>query len=77
MRRIAPGKEIIISETSSTEAGGSKAEWNAHLVYYLAGQPDVTGLVWFHYNKEAEWRIDSTTSSATALATELAKRPCR
>ena len=76
LRRVAPGKPIIIAETASAEAGGSKAEWNAHLVYYLASQPDVTGLVWFHYNKEADWRINSTTSSAATLASELAKRPC-
>ncbi|MEX5258001.1 glycoside hydrolase family 26 protein [Kocuria arenosa] len=76
MRRIAPGKPIVIAETSSAEAGGSKAKWNADLVYYLAAQPDVTGLVWFHFNKEADWRINSTTTSASGLATELAKRPC-
>jgi hypothetical protein len=76
LRRIAPGKKIIVGETASAEAGGSKAEWNAHLVYYLASQPDVTGFVWFHYNKETDWRINSTTTSARALANELAKRPC-
>ncbi|MGX5359783.1 glycoside hydrolase family 26 protein [Kocuria sp. KH4] len=76
MRRIAPGKEIIVAETASAEAGGSKAKWNADLVYYLAREPGVTGLVWFHYNKETDWRINSTTTSATALANELAKRPC-
>ncbi|MEF3121333.1 glycoside hydrolase family 26 protein [Kocuria flava] len=76
LRRIAPGKEIVVAETASAEAGGSKAEWNAHLVYYLAQQPDVTGLVWFHMNKETDWRINSSSSSAQALAAELAKRPC-
>lgn len=76
MRRLAPGKEIIVAETASAEAGGSKAEWNAHLVYYLADQPDVTGLVWFHYDKEVDWRISSSESSAAALAHQLAERPC-
>ncbi|MEX5271286.1 glycoside hydrolase family 26 protein [Kocuria sabuli] len=76
MRRLAPGKEIVVAETASAESGGSKAEWNAHLVYYLAAQPDVTGLVWFHHDKETDWRINSSASSASALANELAKRPC-
>lgn len=76
MRRIAAGKDIIIAETSSTEAGGCKADWNADAVSYLADQSDVTALVWFHYAKESDWRIDSTSASAAALAKALAKRPC-
>lgn len=74
LRGLAPGKPIIISETASAEAGGSKANWNTALVSYLAAQPDVTGLVWFHHNKEVDWRINSSTSSANALAAALAAR---
>ena len=75
LRSLAPGKQILIAETSSAEQGGSKAAWNAELVYYLASQPDITALVWFHFNKEADWRIDSSTPSATSLASALAARP--
>ncbi|WP_308113619.1 glycosyl hydrolase [Arthrobacter sp. ISL-30] len=74
LRSLAPGKQIIISETASAEAGGSKANWNTSLVSYLAAQPDVTGFVWFHHNKEVDWRINSSTASANALATALAAR---
>lgn len=74
LRALAPGKPIIISETASAEAGGSKADWNTALVSYLATQPDVTGFVWFHHNKEVDWRINSSTASANALATALAAR---
>lgn len=74
LRKLAPGKQIIIAETASAEAGGSKAAWNAALVSYLAAQSDVTGVVWFHHDKEADWRIDSSSSSATALATALSAR---
>ncbi|WP_201298354.1 hypothetical protein [Arthrobacter sp. 9AX] len=35
---------------------------------------DVTGFVWFHHNKEVDWRINSTTTSADTLATALAAR---
>lgn len=75
LRSIAPGKPILIAETASAEAGGSKADWNTALVSYLAGQSDIMGFVWFHYNKELDWRINSTTSSANALAAALAARP--
>nr|WP_240484408.1 glycosyl hydrolase [Pseudarthrobacter sulfonivorans] len=74
LRSLAPGKPIIISETGSAEAGGSKADWNTALVSYLAAQSDVTAFVWFHHNKEVDWRINSSTSSANALATALAAR---
>jgi hypothetical protein len=74
LRGLAPGKQILIAETSSAEQGGSKADWNTRLVAYLAAQPDVTGLVWFHLNKETDWRIDSSASSSGALAAALAAR---
>ena len=74
LRSLAPGKPIIISETASAEAGGSKANWNTALVSYLAAQSDVTGFVWFHHNKEVDWRINSSTTSTNALRTALAAR---
>jgi beta-mannanase len=75
MRRLAPGKQVLIAETSSAEQGGSKADWNTSLISYLAAQADVTAVVWFNFNKETDWRINSSTSSATALAAALAARP--
>lgn len=74
LRALAPGKQILIAETSSAEQGGSKSDWNAQLVSYLAGQPDITALVWFHFNKETDWRINSSTSSSSAFAAALAAR---
>ncbi|MDQ0754257.1 glycoside hydrolase family 26 protein [Arthrobacter sp. B3I4] len=75
LRRLAPGKQVLIGETSSAEQSGSKADWNGALISYLAAQPDVTAVVWFNFNKETDWRINSSTSSAAALATALAARP--
>ncbi|OUM43198.1 beta-mannanase [Arthrobacter agilis] len=74
LRQLAPGKPIVIAETSSSELGGSKAQWISNLVGYLSAQPDVVALVWFHINKEADWRINSTTSSADAFRSALATR---
>jgi beta-mannanase len=74
LRTLAPGKQILIAETATTETGGSKAEWNTALVAYLARQTDVTGVVWFHFLKESDWRINSSSTSASALARALAAR---
>ncbi|WP_104169202.1 glycoside hydrolase family 26 protein [Cryobacterium sp. M23] len=74
LRALAPGKQIIIAETSSAEADGSKSKWNTALVAYLAKQPDVTGFVWFHFLKETDWRINSSTTSTSSLAKALAAR---
>lgn len=74
LRSLAPGRPILIAETSSSEAGGSKADWNTDLVSYLAAQPDVMGLVWFHMQKEADWRINSSDASAAAFNSALAAR---
>jgi hypothetical protein len=74
MRAIAPGKQIMIAETASTEIGGSKATWNRELVSYLQAQKDVSAFIWFDFNKEADWRIASSSSSADALKAALALR---
>lgn len=75
LRALAPGKPVLIGETSSAEQGGSKAEWTTSLISYLAAQADVTAVTWFHFNKEADWRINSSNASAQALAQALAARP--
>jgi hypothetical protein len=74
LRTIAPGLPILIAETASSKAGGSKAPWNTDLVSYLAAQPDVTGFVWFHMQKEADWRINSSDASAATFKSALAAR---
>ena len=74
LRSLAPGKPIIIAETASAEAGGSKAAWDTSLVSYLAAQSDITAFVWFHHNKEVDWRINSSTTSTSALTAALAAR---
>lgn len=74
LRALAPGRPILIAETASSEAGGSKATWNTDLVSYLSAQPDVMGFVWFHIQKEADWRINSSDASAAAFKSALAAR---
>jgi hypothetical protein len=43
-------------------------------VSYLAAQPDVMGFVWFHMQKETDWRINSSTASAAAFKNALQTR---
>ncbi|MBF4621861.1 glycoside hydrolase family 26 protein [Clavibacter sp. VKM Ac-2542] len=74
LRAVAPGKPLIIGEVASSETGGSKAAWDKDLVAYLQAQPDVLGFVWFDFQKEADWRIDSSAASAAALRDALALR---
>ena len=74
LRTLAPGVPILIAETASSEAGGDKAAWNSGLVSYLAAQPDVMGFVWFHLQKETDWRINSSAASATAFKNALQAR---
>jgi hypothetical protein len=74
LRTLAPGVPILIAETASAEAGGSKAQWETDLISYLVAQPDVVGFVWFHLQKETDWRINSSDSSAAAFKAALASR---
>jgi beta-mannanase len=62
------GKPVLIAETSSTEEGGDKGAWIDGIVPALASEfPAVRGLVWFHVNKETDWRIDSSPGSLAAF----------
>jgi len=70
---LGRSKPVVVTETASSELGGSKAAWNEQLVPYLQSQ-GVTAFVWFHHDKETDWRIDSSSASATALAQALAAR---
>jgi hypothetical protein len=67
IRRISGGKPLMIAETASAEAGGNKAGWITRgLGETLRRQfPAVKAVVWFHENKETDWRVNS---SAAALA---------
>ena len=73
-RRLAPGKPVLIAETSSAELGGDKAAWIRDAIAYLAAQPDVQAFVWFDFDKETDWRIASSPGSAQAFAAALLER---
>ncbi|MGN6688921.1 MAG: glycoside hydrolase family 26 protein [Actinomycetales bacterium] len=68
---LAPAKPVWIAETASSEAGGSKAAWVSDFFGWLAAHPQITTFVWFDMEKEADWRIDSSSTSAAAFASGL------
>jgi hypothetical protein len=74
LRQLAPGKPVVIAETASSEIGGSKSRWITDLFAYVSAQPDVVAVIWFHINKESDWRINSTAQSADAFRAALAAR---
>lgn len=74
LRNINADKPILIGEVACAERGGSKADWIADFVDYVAGQPEVDGFVWFEHDKETDWRIVSSPAAAAAMADALKSR---
>jgi Glycosyl hydrolase family 26 len=60
-------KPLIISEVASAEQGGDKAAWIDQFGHFLSANPQIEGFVWFDYNKEADWRVDSSPASRDAF----------
>lgn len=72
VRRVAPGKRVLVTETASTEKGGDKARWVTDLFTWAAAQGDVGGVVWFDENKETDWRVASSPASLAAFRAAVA-----
>jgi hypothetical protein len=67
---IAPNKPLLIGEMSSTEFGGSKANWiQDALAKIPASYPKIGGLLWFDtYIEGMDWPIESSTTATSAFA---------
>ena len=72
--RAITSREIMLSEVASVEAGGSKATWVNDFFNALDNNPDIFGFVWFNWNKEADWRIESSEAARRAFASGVAPR---
>ncbi|GAA1229986.1 hypothetical protein GCM10009665_20540 [Kitasatospora nipponensis] len=59
-------KPFLIAETAS-EPGARKQADIANLAAGVMQHPDCLGFIWFDYNKEVDWRIDSDPQSAAAF----------
>jgi hypothetical protein len=62
-------KPVILSEMGSGEAGGNKAAWIRE--GFLKAIPDefprVAAVVWFDYDKEEDWRVNSSPEALAAF----------
>jgi hypothetical protein len=62
----AKNKPILLGETSTQDV--EKANWINQIVPAMQTQfPMLRALVWFHVNKEEDWRYDSTADSFAAF----------
>ncbi len=62
-------KPMMIGETASTDAGGSKPDWILDgLLHDVPDRlPRVRSVIWFDRDKEHRWQIDSSPDSLTAF----------
>ena len=62
-------KPLIVTETASSESGGSKAAWIEETFFRTIPQtmPRVQAVIWFNDNKELDWRVNSSQASLDAF----------
>lgn len=65
VKSTGPGLPIVINETGSAEAGGSKATWLKELFSFVEGQSGLAGVVYSNFG--SLWPL-TTSSSALAAA---------
>jgi hypothetical protein len=69
LRSLRTDLPILITETASAEApndDGAKAAWITELFTYTENQGDIQAIIWFHLDKELDWRITSSPQSQVA-----------
>jgi beta-mannanase len=68
LARLDARKPMMIAETASTELGGNKASWirNAFLREIPARFPRIGAVIWFHEDKETDWRVNSSSAALAA-----------
>lgn len=70
--RQLTSRPIVIGETASAEQGGNKAQWINQFFSLMAATPAIKAFVWFNYNKETDWRIESSSAARAAFAAGVA-----
>ena len=61
-------KPVMIAETASAEAGGSKAAWIRSIPSVLRERmPRVRALIWFDRDKETDWEVASSVPAREAF----------
>jgi hypothetical protein len=66
-------KPTMICEVGSAEVGGDKSAWIRAMGAALSGRfARVRALVWFHANKETDWRVSSSDAALRAFRAVVA-----
>lgn len=62
-------KPMLIAETASADQGGDKASWitTGFLTSIVSNFPRIQAVIWFHENKETDWRVNSSAAALTAF----------
>ena len=78
LRRLAPGKPIILAELGCAETGGDKAAWMRETLLRVVPEryADIDAIVWFDHHRadHPNWRIDSSPAALAAWR-EIAADP--
>lgn len=57
LKRIAPGKPIVVFETASVAGDGDRTLWLREAME-VASAWDLRGICWFQAEKEVDWRLE-------------------
>ncbi len=62
-------KPVMIAETGSAEEGGNKADWISQGLLNTMPQsfPRIQAVLWFDWNLEHDWRVNSSPASLAAF----------
>jgi beta-mannanase len=74
---LAPTKPFMIGEFASSELGGDKAAWITDAAARIASTdyPQLRAFVWFNYNKETDWRVESSAAATRAFKSAFVAGP--
>lgn len=82
LRTVAPGKPILITETSAGTGETTRVEWIDSFFAGLLANPDIFGFVWFNESKETgcgasgtspcDWAIQYSSATTEAFANGVA-----
>ena len=70
LRRLAPGKPVVLPELGCAETGGNKAAWMQEALLRAIPEryPAVEAVIWFdhHRSDHPDWRVESSPAALAA-----------
>jgi hypothetical protein len=80
VKRVAPGKPMLVAETASTESGGDKGRWIRDMFATLPKRfPRIRGFMWFDRADPglfsvSDWTLSSSSAATTAFRAGIAAK---